>query len=170
MSIPWSKIDQNDEAAWMTLAQQLVQRAIDALREPKDEIVEAVLDDLREYSERPSAIRPATAMAMVGKARGQLRDARIDQALGDLEKNTDKLNAIVTSMKLNAAELAVEAGRIRLKPIQNALSLASQVVTQVKMLEAEIAKLNNGSMTASLVAIAAAGDQLLDTLHEALGQ
>lgn len=151
--------------AWVLLAQQLVQRTLDALRADEDAHA-AVLADLKRFNEGYKPARRTRSMEIVGQARGRLLQAEEDALLDNLKKNAAPLEQVVRKLQINAGELEVAASRLKLKGIEEWLGQFFGILAEICLAEAEASTLTKDDRIGRLGKIAKRATRVVNQLAD----
>ena len=103
------------------------------------------------------------------RAQAQVTAARQGLAAGTLEQGSDEMDAILARMSSAGAELKLDAGRLALVPVREALALAVDVAVELKSVEADLRGMAKKDVAGRVARVIKAVETLRGKLGEAVG-
>ena len=166
--IDWAQYDEDSEADWARLAGQIISAAQVAVQAGDAARMGEAADDIVEFASRSSFHKPDWATQALRRAQAQLTAARQGLAAGALEQGSDEMDAILARMSSAGAELKVDAGRLALVPVREALALAVDVAVELKSVEADLKGVAKKDVAARVARVIKAVETLRGKLGEAV--
>lgn len=168
--IDWNDVDKDSETAWVALTERLIGKAQALLtgQHPDADALRGAQVDLGEMVSKATLSCPLSAIDAARRASDQITRALEALAITDLERRNDRLDAVKARMSSAANELRAEAASIRLEPIQDALTLATSLVTELKALKTEVESLTKAEIPDRIGAVVRQARKVLKTIEEGL--